>query len=335
MLGNRREIDFWEYDLVHVFNLQNIRLTPLIVKRAKEVRKPIVLSTIFWHSKNTTNYIYEMYKKYHPRYSLPINLSEKIIGKRKSLTIFDYLHKLRFFPKERYTLKNVDWILPESYSELEDLISRFKLPSLEKKATIIPNGLDEVFLSETGSLKNLPKNLPKEFVLSVGRIDPSKNQLNLVRALFNYKEIPFVFIGSKTGYLSFPKYINEFEKISEKRGNVYHFDNLPIESLIPFYQKARVYVQPSVWETFGITIFESAIFGCNLVITSEGGAKDYFKDKAFYCQPEDLDSIKNAVLLAWKKPKSLELAPQIRENFTWSKIVKEIIEVYKKVLSSR
>ncbi len=84
-----------------------------------------------------------------------------------------------------------------------------------------------------------------------------------------------------------------------------------------------------------MTIFEAAFFGCNLVISKEGGAKDYFKEKTLYCEPYDLDSIKSSVLLALKTPKNEELKNYIKETFVWDKIALKIIEVYRKALSSR
>ncbi len=102
--------------------------------------------------------------------------------------------------------------------------------------------------------------------------------------------------------------------------------------MIIFYKKAKVCCQPSIWETFGMTIFEAATFSCNLSITSEGGAKDYFQDKVLYCQPNNLTSIKESILAAWRKDRNPELANYIKENFTWDKVIKRIIEVYKRLV---
>jgi len=328
MLGNQKNINFNQYDLVHILNLRDIKLTPIIIKRAKKAKKPVVLSTIFWKSKKTAQYIYEIYKEYNPKYSLIINTLEKIIGEQKTLKIFSFLFKKRFFSKEKYILKNIDWILLESSSELKNIISYFNLPILEKKSTIITNGINKVFLLKEKGVNKQSKSLPKEFVLSVGRIDPIKNQINVIKALFDNKEIPLVFIGSA---IRFPKYFKEFRKISKKRGNVYWFPKMEQEKLIDFYRQAKVYVQPSVWETFGLAILEAAIFDCNLVVTSEGGAKDYLQDKALYCQPNDLESIQKAILMAWDKNKREN---QINlEAFTWEKTINNTIKIYEKVIS--
>lgn len=332
MLGDKKEINFNEYDLIHIFNLQNIKLTPLIIKKAQKANKPIILSTIFWRSKNTTGHIYEIYKKYNLRYSLPINISERMIGKKLSFKIFDYFYKAKFFYKERYAIKNIDWLIAESNSEINQMASYFNFPNLFKKSRAVPGGLNEEFFDQQIIKESLTKKIPPDFVLTVGRIDPIKNQLNIIKALFNEKRIPLVFIGSKKGYLSYKNYIKDFEYLLQKRGNVYWFDNMPQSQLKEFYQKAKVYAQPSIWETFGMAIFEAATFSCNLSITSEGGAKDYFQDKVLYCQPNNLTSIKESILAAWRKDRNPELANYIKENFTWDKVIKRIIEVYKRLV---
>ena len=329
----KKDVNFKKYDLIHIFNLQNIKLTPWWVKKAKLANKPIVLTTIWWRTPNTTKYLYRIYRKYHPRYNLPIRLSDKILGQLLSYKIFNRLHKLRFFYKEKYVVENADWLITESNSEIEEMSLYFNIPRLSEKSTIIPNGLSEEILKNQVIKENLTKELPSDFVLTVGRIDPIKNQLNIIKALFDEKEIPLVFVGSKKGYISYKDYIKEFEMLSEKRGNVYWFDNLPFSQLKEFYRKAKVYCQPSIWETFGMTICEAAFLGCNLVISKEGGAKDYFKEKAFYCEPFDLDSIKNSVLSALEAPKNDGLQDYVREKLVWDKIALKIIEVYKKVLS--
>lgn len=334
LILGKKEVDLKDYDLIHIFNLQNIQLTPWWIKKAKLAKKPIVLTTIWWRSKNTETYLYEIYKRYHSRYKLPIKVSEKTIGRYLSQKIFKVLHRLRFSNREKYAVENTDWLIAESKSEIEEMGRYFNYPEIFDKSVVIPNGLNEKLLDKNPTIADdLTSKLPPDFVLTTGRIDPIKNQVNIIKSLFEEKEIPLVFIGSKSGPLSYKDYVKEFEMLLEKRGNVYWFDNLSQSQLKEFYRRAKVYAQPSVWETFGMAIFEAAVFGCNLAITTEGGAKDYFKDKAFYCNPFNLKSIKTSILSALKKPKNNQLRDYLRKELDWNKIAIKIIEVYKKVLS--
>lgn len=330
-------VDLKKYDLIHIFNLQHIRLTPRIIKMAKKAKRPVVLSTIFWHSPNTTRFIYNIYKKYHPRYSWPIDFTEKVVGKKLSLNVFDFFHKLRFFYREKYALSNTDWIIVESPSELENLTAHFELPDLKERTSVVANGVSEELLSQNPVEKfHLTRNLPDDFVLCVGRIHPVKNQINLVKALFDESKIPLVFIGAKAephGYVY--KYEREFKELVAKRTNTFWFDNLKEPQLAEFYTKAKAFVQPSFWETLGIALFEAGAFGCSLVTTIEGGAKDYLNENAFYCKPDNPASIRKAVISAWQKPKTDKLKDYFCQNFTWPKIAKETIKAYEMVMKRK
>ncbi|MDA2936270.1 glycosyltransferase family 4 protein [Patescibacteria group bacterium AH-259-L05] len=333
LILGKKDISLSHYDLIHIFNLQNIKLVPWWIKRATLANKPIVISTGWWRSQNTTTYLYKIYKKYHVHYSSPLNISEHVIGKKISLTLFNNVHKLKFFYKERYAVKNTDWLITESNSEIKHMAIYFNMPELGKKSISIPNGLHEEIIKEQNFKTNLLNSLPKDFILTVGRIDPVKNQVSLIKALFNNKEIPLVFVGSKKGPLSFKKYISEFEQFSKKRGNVYWFDEMPLKNLPFFYQRAHVYCQPSIWETFGIAIFEAGYFGCNLVVSEESGAKDYLKKRALFCSPLNLDSIKGSIMSAFKKPKNNNLSNYIKKNFEWGKIALQLFKIYHNVLN--
>ena len=333
LILGKQNISLSSYTLVHIFNLSNIKLTPWWVRKAKKAKKPVVLTTIWWRTENTPRYLYQMYRRYHPRYGPPIQISERILGRDFSQKVFNKAYRLRFFNKEKYSIENADWLIAESYSEAREIASYFNQQGVLKKISVVPNGINKEVFETRDNQRNLVKEIPPDFVLTIGRIDPVKNQLNIIRALFNEKRIPLVFIGSKAGPLSYKNYIEEFEKKAAERENVYWFDNMPLAELVPFYKKAKVYCQPSLWETFGMAIFEAASFGCNLVISRECGAQDYFKTSALYCNPLNLGSIKASVMSARERPKKRHPLLNLQEELDWERIAAELLDTYKKVLS--
>ena len=50
-------------------------------------------------------------------------------------------------------------------------------------------------------------------------------------------------------------------------------------------------------ETPGLSSLEAAAMGKNIVVTTKGDTYDYFEDYAFYCEPDDIESIKNALMI--------------------------------------
>jgi glycosyltransferase involved in cell wall biosynthesis len=72
--------------------------------------------------------------------------------------------------------------------------------------------------------------------------------------------------------------------------------------------------------------------GCNIVVTEKGDTRDYFKDDAWYCNPDDIASIKDAVDKAYKAPYDPAFKERILKNYTWERAAEETLAGYKDVL---
>jgi glycosyltransferase involved in cell wall biosynthesis len=72
--------------------------------------------------------------------------------------------------------------------------------------------------------------------------------------------------------------------------------------------------------------------GCNLVVTRKGDTEEYFGDKVFYCEPDDVDSIRRAIDKAFHAPANEELRCMIRKNYNWSETAHQTKEAYKTAL---
>lgn len=331
----RQNIALSPYDIIHVSSLQNLAITPWWISKAKSAKKPVVLSTIWWRSNKTVECLYEQYRQYNPRYSNLMKFSERLLNKSTSVNLFEFLYRFRFYPKEFFSLCHADAIIAESTEELELMINYFKIPNLREKASVIPTGLEEMWFDSSPGADIHKQFLPKDFVLTVGRIDYIKNQNNLIKALVHDKEIPLVFVGEKNGPFSYPAYIKEFDSLSKKRGNVFWFDKMTNQDLKYFYQHAKVYCQPSIYETFGIAIFEATAQGTRLVVSNDVGAKSYLKEKASYCDPLDVNSIRTAIRHSFYENERKFTPAEIKNMcFSWEYVAQHLIKTYERVLSS-
>jgi len=75
--------------------------------------------------------------------------------------------------------------------------------------------------------------------------------------------------------------------------------------------------------------------GCNIVITRKGDAYEYFRDDAYYCDPESPDSIFKAVDQAARSSKSKYLSSRVREQFNWNIAAKKTMEAYHEILRNK
>jgi glycosyltransferase involved in cell wall biosynthesis len=197
----------------------------------------------------------------------------------------------------------------------------------EKPYVIVPNAVDN-------TLFNVGRpNLNQEFecfrgcVLSVGRIEGRKCQLELVRAM---KGLPWhlVLVGKPA-----PNHTKYFKQLLQEAGpNVHILGYVKHELLPDLYKVAQVHCLISWMETTGLSTLEAGVMGCNLVITDKGDTRDYFSDYAFYCQPNSISSIRETIIKAYDSPVNQDLQSHITQNFTWQKAAEKSLEGYRLAL---
>jgi glycosyltransferase involved in cell wall biosynthesis len=221
----------------------------------------------------------------------------------------------------RHVIRKASMLLPNSESEYRRLEAVYGVGQAYRA---VPNAIDLARFDLTR-----PANERfRDGVLCVARIEGRKNQLNLIRALRG-TGLPLFIVGKAS-----PNCIAyEQECRREAGGNVVFVDHMSQEDLVSVYKAARVHVLPSWFETTGLSSLEAAYMGCNLVITDKGDTREYFGDEAFYCQPEDPDSIRKAVEKAYRAPFQEGLRTRIRERFTWERTAEKTLEGYRAALS--
>ena len=83
---------------------------------------------------------------------------------------------------QKYVVDNVDYFLPNSEMEMDEFCKSFGVEKDRYK--VIPNAIDADIARKQDEVE-----IPKEFekyrnaIICVGRIEPRKNQLSLVKAL--------------------------------------------------------------------------------------------------------------------------------------------------------
>lgn len=321
-----------KFDIVHVFNWQQLEpaLNRLQSQQLKEL--PMVLSPIFWFH---VGHWFDRAVSSTWRWKL----MRKGLGTARSRIAYEEWQQAKFRwgregRKLRNLLSRIARLLPNSYMEICHLESVLGLNgSLQPHCTVVPNGV----------VANLYDPLPSPnktfyekyglegFALQVGRIQSAKNQLGLIEALFD-TSIPIVFVGQSSPYE--PDYVTRCYERGQQRGNVYFVGTMSPEELVGIYVLAAVHALPSWRETPGLASLEAAAAGCRIVSTSIGSAYEYFGDKAWYCHPRDQNSIRQAVLDALNSPASEQLRNLVLERYTWDAAAKATLAAYRLALSS-
>ena len=269
--------------IVHVFNLQTADFTLAIVKEAKKLHKKICLSPIIWHFGDA------QYVNHITRLTLNLN----IISRLNMLSVLS--EKMSFIKKyeiQKTILQYCDAILPNSEEEECIIKEKYKIKVLSR---IVPNCIDSLPDSNSPDLQKF-----SSIVLEVGRIEPTKNQLGVLLALMDHKDIPLFFIGKQNNTKKY--YIDYLKELGSKRTNTFFIDDLPQEDLISYYKAAKVHVLPSFRESPGLVTLEALYYNTNVVVSEKKycPVSYYQLDKYGYiCNPYSVESIRNAILNAY------------------------------------
>jgi glycosyltransferase involved in cell wall biosynthesis len=323
------EPDLSNYDIVHLFNLMEPQDIYRQMINAKKHNKKIALSTIYGLyteferkargglfqklanilSPYQINYIKTVVKHYY----------EKRFHKGVKIMLFKGYYSLM-----KEIVDNSDVILPNSVSEMNRVVKEFKLKNYNFVS--IPNAIDKSVFSEKTSQPSKKYDDFKDCIVCAARIEGRKSTLNLVKAVkgTNYK---LVLVGKESQNQK--KYVKQVHEEAEE--NIVFLGSIPHEDLKELYKVAKVHVLASWMETPGLSSLEAAVMGCNIVITKKGDTYDYFEDYAFYCEPDDVNSIKKAIDLAYNKTFNPRLKEKILEKYIWEETAKETLKGYNSI----
>ena len=285
------------YDGIHLFNLIPVEETWRQARIAERLGIPFALSTIYWN-------IEEYLQKGGER-----SASARIWW-REAQTI------------RRLLADNAQILLPNSLAEKELLLKDFG-EDLAWKMHIVPNAVDPTLSEISPERFRAQFGVKRQFVLSVGRIVRRKNQLALIRALQS-TNLQLILIGP----VNDADYFRECQ--AEAGDKVRFIPELSAQMLASAYAAARVHALVSWYDTPGLVSLEAALMQCRIVTTDRGSTREYFGDDAFYCAPDSPESIKNAVLNAWKASASTncQLRDKVIKKYSWQNSATATLKAY-------
>jgi glycosyltransferase involved in cell wall biosynthesis len=316
------------FDIVHLFNLTRPQEGYLQARKATRHRIPVVLSPIYVDYREADRSARGPLQRLLFN-SIPgstaeyLKMAARAIVNREVSPGTTLVLREGFRSAQRELIEMTSLLLPNSESEMTRIRRDFP-EARGREYAVVPNALDaRIFNPDCTSMA--PEY--SDCVLSVGRIERRKCQLELVRALKG-TGLKLVLIG-KPG----PNHISYFEQIKREADQTVDFIGHVDHSELPrYYAACKVHALISWMETTGLSSLEAAAMGANIVITDKGDTRDYFGDFAYYCNPGSIDSIREAVLSAHRAPRSTELRQRVLQEFTWEITAQRTFAAYQNLL---
>jgi glycosyltransferase involved in cell wall biosynthesis len=298
------------YDVVHTFGASNQ------VVRAGRRRASAVVATPIWWSLD-----YQTTGGRSPRLSQRMEFATRLAFSVSRRGVHETARRLRQrFDALALAFEAADLLLPNSHREAEQIRDDL---GVSTPMHIVPNAVDQhVF-------RPPDEALVRQGVAYVGRIEPHKNQLGLIRELRG-TGISLLVAGP-----CHPHHVEYAERCRKEADSLVTFHpGGGAQEMREVYWAAAAHVLPSWFETTGLASLEAAATGCAVVTTNRGYAKEYFGDLAIYCDPGRRGSIRDAVQTALSQGASPSLRRRVVENYTWEHAARATLSGYELALAS-
>jgi len=236
---------------------------------------------------------------------------------------------LRYYAGQiRRAVRQADHIIAVSAATKADLMNLLDVP--DQKISVVPEGVHPQFRPTPP-----PSDLPRDYILFVGTLEPRKNLVKLLEAYaLLHERPPLVLVGQK-GWLAEPI----FHKIAElKLGDALIWkENAAFAALPALYSGARVHVLPSLYEGFGFPPLEAMACGTPTVVSDRGALREVVGENGVYADPDSAESIA-AALEKLLTDDALHADLRARglahvQRFTWAASAAQTHAIYQAVLA--
>ena len=223
----------------------------------------------------------------------------------------------------------------------KDIITKF--PNIaEDKVEVIYHGVHERFTKITDITKltyvKLKYNLPPNFILFVGNLEPKKNLSRIIESFAALKkdrlfEHKLVIVGKK-GW----KFGSIF-KLIKKYGlgqEVLFLGYVDEVDLPVIYSLADLLLFPSIYEGFGIPVLEAMACGCPVIVSDRGALPEVSGNICPQVNPYSVSEITQCILrlLSDDVQRNFQVRKGLvwSQNFKWITAAEKTISLYHSIL---
>ncbi len=239
--------------------------------------------------------------------------------------------------------------------------SKISKSDIEKFLKINPDKIEVIALAQDKDFRILSQpslmlakrqyQLPDQFLLYVGDANFTKNLPFLIKAFKDLITLPklndlkLVLVGEaflkNVEEINHPeleslKMVNRLIKEGNLEKNILRMGKIEKSDLIALYNLATIYVQPSIYEGFGLPVLEAMACGAPVVCSSAGSLKEVGGEAAVYFDPENSEQFKSIIKEVLEnrslQSKLSNLSLKQASRFSLEKMILQTKLVYSKIL---
>ena len=267
-----------------------------------------------------------------PHYNVPILLRSKIL-----VTIHDIYHFIdldfKQYLRRLYAKFMLNLIKYKSNSIIS--VSDFSRTELvrklyfnEESLNTIYNGIGKEWIS-TSDYKN------NNQILYVGNFKKHKNLDILIEAFTKIEcnsKYELILIGGDKNSLNSSSQLKV-----DKYSNIKCYKTVPQKELITYYNRAYLFVFPSIYEGFGFPPLEALSCECPILISDIPVFKEIYADIACYFNPYDANDLVEKIELLLENhiltDRQIKKSQELTSKYSWDKTFNQTIKLINRELS--
>lgn len=237
----------------------------------------------------------------HTQYILPLpSFSSGIVTIHDILfethpQYFSPLFRIRSKILMRLSARRAAHVFTVSEFSRKEMLSRYRIAS--EKVSIIHNGVDEARFYAGDAGRDIVESrglFSKGYLLSVGRLEPRKNHVTLLRAYAQLQvaTLPLVIIGQP--HFGFDEVFRVIQELNLD-GRVRILSDVKDGELPAFYRHAKLFVYPTWAEGFGMPPLEAMASGVPVISSDSTSIPEVVGDAAVLISPSEIDALAKAI----------------------------------------
>ena len=242
-------------------------------------------------------------------------------------------------------LRGASRIFAVSHFTRTEIEKLFEIPT--SRIEVVYNAIDERFLRGHASAADRELiaqryQVTYPFLLYAGRVSPHKNVVRMIEAFSAlkteldkdqaYPDLKLIIIGDD---LSGNPDLRRTVIRSGVQNDVRFLGFIPIEVLRIFYDSAKIFVFPSLYEGFGLPPLEAMAHGTPVVTSNVSSLPEVVGNAAVLVNPENVFEIMRAlhrVLMdQGLRERMKERGYKQATRFSWENSVRRVLEAYRQV----
>ena len=260
---------------------------------------------------------------------------------KRIVTIFDlsFLHFPELFDKKdlwqlknwsKYSCLNAEKIITISNSSKKDIHEQYGI-ALEKITVAYPGYNSDIFYPKKEKIED-------NYIIYIGTIQPRKNLVRLIEAVSRIDNLKLLVVGKTKGEGREGWMYEDILNTPQKFGiedRVIFTGFISPEELVSLLSKSLAFIQPSLWEGFGIPVLEAMATGKPALVSNTSSLPEVVGKAGLTFDPYSVDQIEQAIraIVSDKKirQKYSKLSLERVKKFSWGKMAKQVLKTFERI----